>query len=71
MHECHHNTIDPFVFSFLGEYGMIIALIISGLLGGFTHCIGMCGPIAVAISTNRLLGIGNAEMSEFRKSNYY
>lgn len=41
-----------------------VALFLSGLVGGFTHCAFMCGPFVIAQTTRRLESIPVDEMSE-------
>jgi sulfite exporter TauE/SafE len=44
--------------------GIIIALFLTGLAGSFTHCIGMCGPFAVAQTSMRLMNIPNKNLKQ-------
>jgi sulfite exporter TauE/SafE len=46
---------------------LILTLFLTGLAGSFTHCIGMCGPIAAAQMSVRLMTIPNQKMSEWSK----
>lgn len=47
--------------------GLTAALFFAGLVGGFTHCAGMCGPFVVGQSTARLEAIPAASMREWRR----
>jgi hypothetical protein len=52
------NCISDFTTS----YGLLVSLFLAGLIGGFTHCAGMCGPFVLAQTQNdfnlkRLRGI--------------
>jgi sulfite exporter TauE/SafE len=44
--------------------GLILNIFLTGLLGSFTHCIGMCGPIAVSQMSMRLMHLSKKQMSE-------
>lgn len=33
---------------FSGAHGLVLALFLGGLAGGFTHCVGMCAPFVLA-----------------------
>jgi len=46
---------------------LILTLFLTGLAGSFTHCIGMCGPIASGQMSMRLMAITKQEMSEWKK----
>lgn len=45
-----HGDAAPGVFS----YGLPMGLLLLGLVGGFTHCAGMCGPFVLAQVGSRL-----------------
>lgn len=45
--------------------GVIGSLFVAGLLGGVTHCAGMCGPFVLAQSVARLEATPAVRMSEF------
>lgn len=47
--------------------GLLISLLITGLLGSATHCIGMCGPLVLAQAGAVLEGIPAAEMREWHR----
>ncbi len=36
------------------DFTLIFSLITLGFFGGFTHCVGMCGPFVITQTTNRL-----------------
>ncbi|UCH72950.1 MAG: sulfite exporter TauE/SafE family protein [Rhodospirillales bacterium] len=46
---------------------LISAMLLAGLIGGFTHCVGMCGPFVLAQTTARLESVPAAAMSEFHR----
>ena len=61
---CHHSHESQNVFvqyildsDILGISGIsiICAMFIYGIIGSFTHCIGMCGPIALGQMNMRLM----------------
>lgn len=56
-----------FDFMALGEWGIVLALFVTGFLGSFTHCIGMCGPFALSISEMRLMSLGSGKVKQSQK----
>lgn len=65
MH-CHDsqlvlNTLDPTYLQ------LCTTLFFSGLAGSFSHCIWMCGPIAISQMSMRMMLIPNSQMSELNK----
>jgi sulfite exporter TauE/SafE len=67
-HSCCHEPTGaetiPQAFASFGEIGVVLALFSSGLAGSFTHCIGMCGPIALGQVSMRLMNIPPGKMSQ-------
>lgn len=49
------------------EITIIISLFSLGLFGGFSHCIGMCGPFVLTQVNNRLENIKIAELNHLAK----
>lgn len=49
------------------DAGLLAALFTAGLVGGATHCVGMCGPFVLAQVGARLERIPAARMSEFHR----
>jgi sulfite exporter TauE/SafE len=47
--------------------GVILSLAFAGLVGGFTHCLGMCGPFVLAQTAARLEATPAAAMGEFHR----
>ncbi|PWC56165.1 sulfite exporter TauE/SafE family protein [Azospirillum sp. TSO22-1] len=47
--------------------GLLLALLTAGLVGGTTHCAGMCGPFVLAQVTARLEQVPVARMSELHR----
>ncbi|MBP2301608.1 sulfite exporter TauE/SafE family protein [Azospirillum picis] len=47
--------------------GLLLALLTAGLVGGTTHCAGMCGPFVLAQVSARLERVPLSAMSEFRR----
>lgn len=47
--------------------GLFLALLTAGLVGGTTHCAGMCGPFVLAQVTARLEQVPASRMSEFHR----
>lgn len=49
------------------DAGLLFALLTAGLVGGATHCTGMCGPFVLAQVTARLEQVPASRMSEFHR----
>ncbi|NUB26433.1 sulfite exporter TauE/SafE family protein [Azospirillum brasilense] len=47
--------------------GLLVALLTAGLVGGSTHCAGMCGPFVLAQVTARLEQVPASRMSELHR----
>jgi sulfite exporter TauE/SafE len=65
-HCCEHEApklIFDMCFGTDG-YWLIASIFITGLVFSFTHCIGMCGPIATAQLSARLLALEGNNMSQ-------
>lgn len=70
MNSCHDNLflfdIAPYIH--IGESSaFIVSIIITGVIGSFTHCIGMCGPIAMIQSSMRMMNIDSNKMRQSAK----
>lgn len=50
-----------------GSEGLLFALFMAGFAGGFTHCLGMCGPFVISQVQARLEAVPAAAMSEFKR----
>lgn len=50
-----------------GSEGLLFALFMAGLAGGFTHCLGMCGPFVISQVQARLEAVPASAMSELRR----
>lgn len=50
-----------------GGLALLAAMLLAGLVGGGTHCIGMCGPFVLAQTTARLESVPASQMSEFHR----
>jgi sulfite exporter TauE/SafE len=46
------NRIGECFHSFSSAYGLIASLFLAGFLGGFSHCVAMCGPFVLSQSGN-------------------
>ena len=75
---CHHSHESKNVFvqyildsDILGISGIsvIFALFIYGVIGSFTHCIGMCGPIALGQMNIRLMHLKKEQLNNLNKLN--
>lgn len=69
MCEHHHSAPSFWDFSAFGHWGVILSLFVMGFSGSFMHCIGMCGPFALAISQMRLMQIPSHTMTQMTKLN--
>lgn len=49
------------------DFTLIFSLISLGFCGGFTHCIGMCGPFVITQVSNRLQKTSLQNFSQFQK----
>ena len=67
QHHSHNHELPFYDFFGMGEAGVILTLLINGMLGSFSHCIGMCGPFALNISSMRLMEVPHSKMSQFSK----
>ncbi|WP_460019475.1 sulfite exporter TauE/SafE family protein [Magnetospira thiophila] len=47
--------------------GLLVSLFMAGLLGGLTHCIGMCGPFVLSQITARLEDTPATKMREWQR----
>lgn len=50
-----------------GSEGLLLALFMAGLAGGFTHCLGMCGPFVLSQVQARLEAVPASAMSELKR----
>ncbi len=46
---------------------LVAAMLLAGTVGGFTHCVGMCGPFVLAQTTARLESVPASDMREFHR----
>ena len=47
--------------------GLFTSLFMAGLVGGWSHCAGMCGPFVLAQVATRLEGIPASRMTELHR----
>jgi uncharacterized protein len=67
MVHCHEHSSELITFGILENFdglAVILTLFITGLIGSFTHCIGMCGPIAASRMSIRLIGMPDSKVSQ-------
>ena len=50
-----------------GERGFYAALLLAGLFGSVTHCVGMCGPLVVGQVSSRMDGLSVRDMTELKR----
>lgn len=69
MHHCadHLHEFAWLDVGELGGLGLVILLFLTGIAASFTHCIGMCGPIAMTQMSMRLMALPADKMSEWNK----
>ena len=51
----------------VGGLALLAAMLLAGLVGGATHCVGMCGPFVLAQTTARLESVPASQMNEFHR----
>jgi sulfite exporter TauE/SafE len=51
----------------VGGFALLAAMLLAGLVGGGTHCVGMCGPFVLAQTTARLESVPASQMNEFHR----
>lgn len=70
---CHHHHDQTIVEQILSsnflqqEYLIVIAMLAYGIIGGFTHCIAMCGPIAAGQMSLRLMHLEEKQLTGWNK----
>lgn len=62
-----HSAFAFLPYGDAGGLALLAAMLLAGLVGGGTHCIGMCGPFVLAQTTARLESVPAAQMSEFHR----
>jgi len=70
MHSCHDSSLFFDLSTYIGfdsSLIFIVSIILTGVFGSFTHCIGMCGPIAMMQSSMRLMHIKSDAMNQSHK----
>lgn len=65
MADCHHQITDNILN--LDSISLIWLLFMTGLAGSVTHCIGMCGPIAMAQLNIKLMRLAPDKLKESEK----
>ncbi|WP_323732825.1 sulfite exporter TauE/SafE family protein [Candidatus Bandiella euplotis] len=48
---------------------LVLALFVYGVIGSFTHCVGMCGPIVLGQTNMRLMHLNNNQLTNWNKLN--
>jgi len=67
-----HDGFAMMAFAYLphgnvGGLALVAAMLLAGTVGGFTHCVGMCGPFVLAQTTARLESVPAERMREFHR----
>lgn len=77
---CHHHSnatvnnqfvqylLDSNILDING-LSLILALFVYGVIGSFTHCVGMCGPIALGQMNIRLMHLSSDQLTNWNKLN--
>ncbi len=50
-----HSAISFLPHGDVGGLALLAAMLLAGLVGGATHCVGMCGPFMLAYVAWRLV----------------
>lgn len=70
MHSCHDSSLMFDLSNYIGlsnDLVFITSIILTGIFGSFTHCIGMCGPIAMLQTSMRMMNIDTQSMKQSKK----
>lgn len=67
MHDAGMQAFALLPFGDVGGLALLGAMLLAGLVGGGTHCVGMCGPFVLAQATARLESVSASSMSEFHR----
>jgi sulfite exporter TauE/SafE len=62
-----HSAISFLPHGDVGGFALLAAMLLAGLVGGGTHCVGMCGPFVLAQTTARLESVPALQMNEFHR----
>ncbi len=67
-----HDGLAMTAFAYLPHgdvagLALVAAMLLAGTVGGFTHCVGMCGPFVLAQTTARLESVPASDMREFHR----
>jgi sulfite exporter TauE/SafE len=62
MEHCHHEIVTQISYS-----SLLLDMFITGIVGSFMHCIGMCGPLAIAQVSMRIMNIPAHKVNEMEK----
>ena len=60
-----HSAFAFLPYGDAGGLALLAAMLLAGLVGGGTHCIGMCGPFVLAQTTARLESVPAAVRGGF------
>lgn len=62
------ESILPYCSSVISnEYSIYTALFLGGLISGFTHCAGMCGPFVVMQASSNMASDNSTKFGEFTR----
>lgn len=67
-HEHHHAETNHLEhYSEIGDFNLLLNLILIALVGSFTHCALMCGPIAGLLSASKMLGLQGKALNNWAR----
>ena len=64
---CCTESVSLVLNNSISSIELLVLMFITGLAGSFTHCIGMCGPIALGQMSMRLMHISKDQMNQRNK----
>jgi len=67
MHDAGMQAFALLPFGAATGLALVGAMLLAGLVGGGTHCVGMCGPFVLAQATARLESVPASGMSEMHR----
>lgn len=71
-HNCHEHqqnsdVINLVKYSELSDFNLLLNLLIIAIIGSFTHCAAMCGPIAGLLSASKMLNITGKKLNNWSR----
>lgn len=71
-HHCHehdhHSQTDSLVkYTEINDFNLLLNLLAIALVGSFTHCAAMCGPIAGLLSASKMLKLTGKKLNNWSR----